>query len=164
MPRPTPSRFIAVALAGLSLSTGCSWIFTRPPPDDPSDYPDCTTSRVPPAVDTVFATTNLVSAGYVAVESNSPNKGPAVLLGMTVGIVWLTSALYGYSRTSACLDAQDNYEHGLRYRHPLGQGGYPQIASPPAPAGAAAPGQPSPPAAPQQNDTDGPDVIRRNEP
>jgi hypothetical protein len=88
---------------GSSLS-GCSWIFVQPlPPRHESGDPNaCTTNRAAPVIDTILTLTNVTSAVYVAGQENVTNKGPAVTAGLLVGAMWLSSAIYGYSKTSEC--------------------------------------------------------------
>jgi hypothetical protein len=131
-----------LSLLVLLQPAGCSWLFVQPLPSnyEPGrSVPDCTTNRAAPVFDTIFTGTNIASAVYVAGENNVTNKGTAVTLGLLVASVWLSSAIYGYSKTSACEDAKAEDAPAPRYR-PV----YHLRAVPPAPPPAAVP----PPAAP----------------
>ncbi len=158
---------LVATIAALAMTAGCSWIFVQPLPADHRGFSvaNCTSSRTAPVLDTLFATTNVLSAIYVATENNVTNKGTAVGLGLGVATLWALSAGYGYSHTSECEDAQE--EDGRSY-HPLPhvrarpQAPPPYAAPQPAPAPYAPPepppGVPSTPAQPevQQSDSDEP--------
>jgi hypothetical protein len=169
---------VALMLAALSLTstTGCSWIFVQPLPEDHryrDEYQPCTSSVVAPVFDTLFTLTNLGSALYVASEDNVTNKGTAVTLGVGVAILWAASAAYGYSHTAECQEAHEFDERGYRppphlrappryYQQPP-----PRIVAPPPPPPAQedappSPGSapPAPAVAPQQNDDDAPENHR----
>ncbi|MDB4981036.1 MAG: hypothetical protein JWM82_1788, partial [Myxococcales bacterium] len=92
----------ALGLAALALSPGCSWLFVTPLEQHPAGRRTCTTNVAAPVLDTLFATTNVVSALYVASADGVTNKGQAVTLGLSVATLWALSAGYGYSKTSEC--------------------------------------------------------------
>jgi hypothetical protein len=191
-PYPLPQLALVTSLACLLTQPGCSWLFTTPPPKDfdRHTYLECTTNRVPPVLDTIFTITNVASAIYVAGQENVQNKGSAVGLGLSVATLWMLSAVYGYSGTSACEEAQASYGGRGAYRPlprpaPRLNPGVQQVAPgppappPPAPAptpAAAAPegAEGAPPVAPtrpaaaptgtQQVDDDDPDAVRRPRP
>jgi hypothetical protein len=98
---------LAMLLPISSTLSGCSWIFVQPiaPRYERSERLDCTTNRAAPVIDTILTVTNLASAAYVAGQDNVTNKGTSVTLGLLVGAMWLSSAIYGYSKTSECEDA-----------------------------------------------------------
>jgi hypothetical protein len=98
---------LAMLLPISSALSGCSWIFVQPiaPRYERSERLDCTTNRAAPVIDTILTVTNLASAAYVAGQDNVTNKGTAVTLGLLVGAMWFSSAIYGYSKTSECEDA-----------------------------------------------------------
>jgi hypothetical protein len=99
--RRFPDLLLVVVLL---LLPGCSWLFVDRLPEDRHshrDY-DCTTSRTAPVVDTILTATNVASAIYVANQDNVKNKGPAVMLGLSVAAIWASSAVYGYRATSEC--------------------------------------------------------------
>jgi hypothetical protein len=87
----------------------------------------CTTSQAAPVLDTVFTATNVGSAIYVANQNNVTNKGTAVTAGLTVAALWLSSAIYGYSKTSECQAAGGSDEPLPRPRYPT----RPSFARPP---------------------------------
>jgi hypothetical protein len=180
---------IALAILALSSTAGCSWIFVQPlPPEHGYDYQPCTSSRVAPVIDTLFAITNVVSALYVGTRDNVTNKGTSVTLGISVATLWALSAGYGYSHTAECDEAHEFDERGYHapphLRAPSQY--YPQppprlvappgspgswappadpaaapAAPPPAADPAATPSAPPPAApAPQQQDDDDPNARR----
>jgi hypothetical protein len=154
-------RRLALALAILLPATGplagCSWLFVQPLSErhQPGDFPDCTDNPIAPVVDTVLTLSNLGSAAYVATEDNVKNKAAAVTVGVLVGAVWLSSAIYGYSKTSACAAAKKDAEGPVRH---LRTAPLPPVGYTPAPGGV----ERAPPATPpssgsgQQQDDDEP--------
>ena len=123
------------ALLAFSSTLGCSWIFTQPLRDDrsPSDYPVCSTSPVPPVIDTALFALNAGTTIYTAVQDNVSQKALGVSVGATAAAVWLLSAIYGYGKTSACRDAIGSYDRG--YRAPaFGSGGEVFTPLPPPPS------------------------------
>lgn len=157
----TRVSLLALSLAALVTSPGCSYVFVTPPHDTYGGRAagNCTTSRAAPFVDTIFVGTNLVTALYVASEDNVANKGTSVGLGLSVAAFWLSSAIYGYYNTSQCEellseDARPFY-HPPPVRRPAWQP--PPPVSPPPPAApqalpppdwARTPQQPAPAAVP----------------
>jgi hypothetical protein len=153
--------FLALVLPTTASWSGCSWVFVEPLPDRhvSGDFADCTTSPAAPVIDTLFALTNLGSAIYVGGQ-DSPNKGAAMTAGALFGALWLSSAVYGYFKTSDCRDAQADYEDRPR-AHPLPRAR--PVGYPPGPTGGgrSAPVPPSAPATPgQQEDDDEPERRR----
>ena len=125
-PSPGRMRPIATALAALSMTSGCSFLFVQPAPDDSPGRQmiNCTTSQVAPVVDTILTVTNLFSVFYVASENNVSNRGTAVGVGLSVATVWLSSAIYGFYSTSQCEDLlrdddQGPYQRPIHF-HPTG--------------------------------------------
>jgi hypothetical protein len=98
---------ILAVVAGLSLMPGCSWLFVQPLNPSMSTHRNlnCTTNRAAPVIDTIFTTTNVVSALYVAGQDNVANKGQAVMFGLSVAALWAMSAGYGFSKTAECEEA-----------------------------------------------------------
>jgi hypothetical protein len=158
------NQVLCATLCVLCSMSGCSWLFVQPLPPPPlrTEPLNCTTSRAAPVLDTLFTATNVASAIYVGSQDNVANKGTAVTFGLAVAALWLSSAVYGYSKTSECEDAMAEdqppprrryYAPPPRYQSPppysapppspyAPPAGYP----PPPPPGAAAPA-PAPPAA-----------------
>jgi hypothetical protein len=172
---------MALFLAGVTATSGCSWLFVQPPPKgyDGRGPVHCTTSRVAPAFDTIFTGTNIASAIYVAGQDNAQNKEGAVIFGLGVAGLWLASAIYGYSNTAECEEAMaggGGYSYPPPRRAPPARRAAP-VAPPPPPA-AASPAVAPPPAdvgdspivlpdnqapappRPQQLDNDDPDAVR----
>lgn len=109
----------SLAVVALVFATSCSWAFVKPPPADYDDPEDCTTSRVPPVIDTGFAVLSafvVLGIGvhcYQAAEgTNSEDGTPAEKCGVgeyvgltntaLLGIVTTLSARSGYHRTRRC--------------------------------------------------------------
>jgi hypothetical protein len=103
-----------VSLSGLATSQGCSYLFVQPAPPGPprSASVNSTTNRAAPVIDTIFTATNLASAAYVAGQDDATNKGQAVTLGLAVAGLWLSSAIYGYAKTSECEDVLAEDDQG----------------------------------------------------
>ncbi len=132
---------LVLPLASLPFS-GCSWLFVQPLPAnyERGDTITCTTNRAAPVIDTLFTLTNVGSAVYVSSENNVTNKGTAVTAGLLVGALWLSSAIYGYSKTSECQEAVDDDAPAPHYRRPIVR----RRAPPPSYAPPAAPPAESP--------------------
>lgn len=163
---PGLSLLFAVVLS----SPACSFIFVTPPHEDYGGRVsgDCTTNRAAPIIDTIFTTTNVLSAVYVAGQDNVTNKSTAVGVGLGVAALWLSSAIYGYYNTSRCSEL---LEEDTPYSRPVPHSRRPvttwQAPVRPAPSpAAAAPGQAGPadgapppvtgPGAPQNQDEEEP--------
>jgi hypothetical protein len=167
---------IVLTMLGFSsMATGCSWLFTQPLPKAFSvyDVPPCSTNRVPPVLDTLFAVTNTASAIYVAGRDNVTNKATAVSVGVFVAALWTLSAIYGYKHTSECEDAQEGHWSGsspARRTRPATPGSYlppaprPAETAAPAPVVPAQAPAPAAPPAPQQQDDDDPSMRRPGRP
>jgi hypothetical protein len=114
---------ISFATLALVASPGCSLVFTKGPEPEVHPPPECTTSVAAPVADTVFATASVVLLGLgvaAFADSTSSCKGEfcgigsgagevvgvgAILVGALSGILFTTSAVVGYKRTSACRDS-----------------------------------------------------------
>lgn len=171
---------LSLFLVLLVSSPGCSYLFVTPPHEDYGGrvIGDCTTNRAAPVIDTIFVTTNVLSAVYVAGEDNVTNKGTAVGLGLSVAALWLSSAIYGYYNTSRCselLEDDSPYSRPLP-RRPVARPTWqpmPPPAPPPAPPASPPPPEaapadevtpPPPPAAPQSGDEEDPSQRRGRPP
>ncbi len=126
-------------------SAGCSWVLTQPLPDkwDRSGTPVCSNSLVPPVVDSLFFLTYSGVAIYVATQDVN-YKALAVTSGLVQASLWFASAIYGYSKTSACQAALSDYTHGY---HPpaFGTGGEVFTPQPPPPPPSPPPPKPDVP-------------------
>jgi hypothetical protein len=117
----TVASSLRMSLAALLVATmpGCSLIFTRGPQPELHARPECTESVAAPVVDTVLAalSVTLLGLGIAAeAESSTPCTGEfcslngigqgsgwiAIAAGAATGILFTTSAVVGYQRTSAC--------------------------------------------------------------
>ncbi|MDX2019896.1 MAG: hypothetical protein SF187_06625 [Deltaproteobacteria bacterium] len=143
MTKSSANKLIALLVAATVMNPGCSWIFTTPPPSNHEVLPyfDCSTSRFPAVLDTIFTLTNLVSTGVAIAEAeDDQTRQSAVGLGLSVATLWALSASYGYSRTSQCEDAKNQLNLRLIRQQPSAAP-YPAYAPPygAPPAGAANP-------------------------
>jgi hypothetical protein len=107
---------ISLATLFLGACPGCSLIFTHAPQPDVHPPPECTTSVAAPVVDTVVATASATLLGFGAAAAATPcTPGDvnfcglgqaagwgAIVVGAVTGILFTTSAVVGYQRTSAC--------------------------------------------------------------
>jgi hypothetical protein len=131
--RRARSRLGATALAlVLIAASGCSWIFTKPLPDNWQSWDslDCSTTPVPPLIDSVLALSNAGTTVYVAAFADGSGKALPIAAGVVATTLWLSSAIYGFSKTNACREALGENAHG--YRPPAyGTGG--EVFHPPPP-------------------------------
>ena len=114
----------ALALLAVFSTAGCSWVFTQPLREDrrPSDYPVCSTSTAPPLIDGAIFLLNAGTTIYTAAEDNVSHKALGISIGAAAATLWLLSAVYGYSKVSACDEAVGSYDRGY-HAPPLGSGG-----------------------------------------
>jgi hypothetical protein len=151
---------IALLIAAATGLGGCSWIFVKPlPPDyESGDAVDCTTDRTAPVIDTLFSISEIAGIAYVSSKSNDQNKNQvnSLVTGQLIGLImWGSSAIYGYRRTNACIDARsdasESYSHHLGVRH-RAYGPPSPVAPPPAaaPAGTAPAPEVAPVVTPQR--------------
>jgi hypothetical protein len=137
----TRAKLLALAISGLAPTSGCSWYFVRPLPADAASggYLDCTTSRIPPMVDTLLALTDIAEAVYVGRSDQATHKDAAVAVGLALASVWALSATYGYLKTNQCEDFIAAQRTALPPVPPWGTSQpqfYPQPAPSPPSAGA----------------------------
>jgi hypothetical protein len=106
----------ALMLVAFCSTAGCSWVFTQPLRDDrrPRDYPVCSTNPAPPVIDSVLFALYAGVTIYAAAQDNVSQKALRVSAGGAASTVWLLSAIYGYSNTSACREAVGSYDRGSR--------------------------------------------------
>ena len=163
--RPALAPLVLVMSASIA-SSGCSYIFSKGPPDDHRRlrYFDCSTSYAPPVLDTIWAGLNGLGALNAASSSDAEwtstySRGAT----MAVGLVWLmlsgSSAFYGYSQVSSCNEARNQMIMRMNNRYPNEPRSWPppppRSFPPPAPAPADPPPeappapQPAPPSAPE---------------
>lgn len=100
----------------LAVGPGCSLIFTRGPDPEAQPPPECTTSVAAPVADTVLAAASLglVVAGltqpapkcqpgeFLCGLGQQTSWAAAVIIGAVTGVLFTSSAVVGYVRTSAC--------------------------------------------------------------
>jgi hypothetical protein len=148
-----------LALVALASTAGCSWVFTQPLREDrsPYDFPICSTSLAPPTIDTLLFVTNAATTLYLGSQDNVSDKSLRLSVGAGAATLWLLSAIYGYTKTSACADAVSAHDRGDHRPAPFGTGGevFTPVPSLTPPPGARPPGvddedprHPKPPPAP----------------
>ena len=110
------------ALAGVLafMSSGCSLLFVKGPPDASSSEiisgpgAECTSSKLAPGFDTAFAGLEIVRTGLAASADDSVYQNPNQLLsreadvGLGIGFaaLFLGSAIYGFATTERCTKLQ----------------------------------------------------------
>lgn len=139
---------IAIMMVVLLFHPGCSFLFVKGPPEQHAQMSsfDCSESNAWPVIDTIWAGLNGLGAISASNDSTMPSPGqPSHDQVVAVGVSWLVvsgiSAIYGFSKVSACNDARRQREE--RY-----QGGTGISGAPPAdPDAAMSSGAPQVPAA-----------------
>jgi hypothetical protein len=99
-------RLIAIMCLGLMWG-GCSYLFvTGPPPrHDRSGSFDCTTSNGWPVFDVVYGSVN-TAANISLANNGGPKKDTYVAGAIGSAILWGSSAIVGFGRTSRCRKAK----------------------------------------------------------
>ncbi|HVV17527.1 MAG TPA: hypothetical protein VHH90_10015 [Polyangia bacterium] len=102
--------FAVWGLAGLCSTTSCSFLFVHGPPPDHERLPyfDCSSSNVLPVLDALYgglAAAEAVAAGAGSPTFSSSGKSEAWVLAGEAAVVG-ASAVYGFSKTSDCRQAQ----------------------------------------------------------
>ncbi len=115
--QPLTTRLVLemIGMILLASSTGCSFVFVHRRDVPPESPPDCTRSRVAPALDVAVAVGSAALAAWGLSEEAkcrpqtpgcAESMAPAVLgFGMVNGVVAGASAIYGFIKTNRC-DAQ----------------------------------------------------------
>lgn len=114
----------AASLLLLSSTSGCSFIFVRPPPSDGRltarvGAKDCTSSKLAPGFDTAFGALELVRTGMAAGADDSVYENPNaplsreadIALGVGFTALFVSSAIYGFVNTSRCSRIQHGDDH-----------------------------------------------------
>jgi hypothetical protein len=135
-----------LALIALFSTASCSWIFTQPLREDrsPYDFPVCSTSLAPPMIDTLLFVANAATTLYLGTRDNLSDKTLRLSVGAGAATLWLVSAIYGYTKTSACAEAVNAHDRGY-HRPALGTGGEVFTPLPPPPPRPPPPPPPPPP-------------------
>ncbi len=149
--------FMTLAIAVMTFTSGCSLLFVRRPPERVGGEPlTCTSSRVAPAIDTVF--TLIYAAGTAAVIISGDDNTRDMVDGWAVGVaataLFGASAISGYTRTAACAELIEAQEERRRLESETSRQTItepttviPQASAPPPPATSQRPTT-SPPATP----------------
>jgi hypothetical protein len=98
-------RFLAILTLGLTWG-GCSFLFvTGPPPRvDRSTSVDCTTSNGWPAFDLIYGTLN-TAVNIWAAQKGGPQSSTYTAGAIGSALLWGSSAIVGFGRTSRCREA-----------------------------------------------------------
>lgn len=93
-----------VASYGLATCQGCSYLAVHPAPVafERGAPIRCTTNRAAPVIDTIFTASHVGSAFYLTTQSQKREAGALVGLELAVAGLWMSSAIYGYKKTSEC--------------------------------------------------------------
>lgn len=120
---------LAFILPSAGSWSGCSWLFVEPVSQGhiAGDYANCTENPAAPIIDTLFAVSDGAGGIVLYGRHNTGTTGAAIAAGVATGL-WLSSAIYGYSKTSECRDANAEAEAGEERRAPRGI-----LRTPPAP-------------------------------
>lgn len=115
--RLTITSILALALAQL----GCSFIFVTPPSSSGSSRgakgDSCTTSKAAPIIDTVIGGYQIFRTGSAFVASDEVYKDAPIsrhvdiTAGLALTTLFVTSAIYGYSKTSQCKASRQGYRY-----------------------------------------------------
>lgn len=141
---------ISAMILTMSLHSGCSFLFVKGPPANHAEVAsfDCSEGNAWPVIDTIWAGLNGLGAASAAGDDENPDQGQIV----AVGLAWLAvsgiSAIYGFSKVSACSDAKRLRDE--RYYPPRMAAPAPAPVSAGAAASGAAPAPTVPAAAPVQ--------------
>lgn len=99
----------ALLLALTLLVNGCSMLFVRPPrPSGGAGPGGCTTNKVAPVLDTMFTGWQAVRITIAATASEDAYRGAPLtreadlLIGVLLGVVGASSAIYGFSAVNEC--------------------------------------------------------------
>jgi hypothetical protein len=108
---------------------------------------ECTTSKVAPVLDTVFAGLEVARTGYALSQTEADYQGQPLSRGADIGLgaafvaLFASSAIYGYLKTGSCADAKEQQERARqRFLAPP-----PPPPPPPALTPSSAPPPPPPP-------------------
>src|ERR1017187_3573842 len=99
--------FVTIMCFCLPTWSGCSYLFVSGPPDNHTQVEsfDCTTGNAWPVFDAVYGTINTVSAAAVA-SKGGPNQEAAKAGAFGSAILWGSSSIVGFSKTSRCREAK----------------------------------------------------------
>ena len=109
---------LALACAAPALG-GCSFVFSEGPPASTGSSMartagDCSTSKVPPVLDTIFTGLQVARTGLALAADERAYKGSPLSQEADIGIglgltaLFLGSAIYGYSASSSCSDVKSD--------------------------------------------------------
>jgi hypothetical protein len=126
----TRAGLISAMMVAVLLHSGCSLLFVKGPPAEHAQMVtfECSDSKALPVLDTIWAGLNGLGAASAANDNQNPDQGQII----AVGLAWLAvsgiSAIYGFSKVSACSDAKQQRDERLS------QGGFAAPAPTPVPA------------------------------
>ncbi|AKU95368.1 hypothetical protein AKJ09_02032 [Labilithrix luteola] len=106
---------LVCAVCGV-LSSGCSFLFVKGPPDNVEKLPakapvECTTSQLAPVVDVLVTTFQVVRTIHTASPKSDYRNFPIsrrtdMAFGIGFSAAFGLSAIYGFAKTDACEDAK----------------------------------------------------------
>lgn len=97
-------RLLTLSLAVFLFLPGCSWIFVKPAKVDGYRNPECSTSRAAPVIDTILAVNDVGGIVLYSVMDDVANRNAKIFGGIIGTILFTSSAYYGYSNTSRCIE------------------------------------------------------------
>ena len=108
-------RTVIMALC-VATTPGCSLLFVKGPPSPPhhARVGECTTSRLAPGFDIMFAGLEVVRLGLDVVANDQAfqgapiNRATDIAIGAMLGALFVSSAVYGLSATGRCSDATED--------------------------------------------------------
>lgn len=126
---------VAVAVAYCS---GCSFIFVSGPSRVDGDvvHIDCTSSRVAPIFDTIFTVFQVGRTVAAVAASDSTYEGAPISRGADIGFgvgftaLFLSSAIYGFSKTAKCRRLLRSHDYSGWTRLRWNASGAPELLRP----------------------------------
>ena len=106
------SKIGLIALMCLPFTwSGCSYLFVSGPPDNKArpDSFDCTTSNGWPIFDAIYGTINTAADLAMASRAGS-NQGVYAVGALGSAVLWGSSSMVGFGRTSRCREAKGQEE------------------------------------------------------
>ena len=112
--RNRPAAALATLL-WLGSQSGCSLLFVDAPPPNHAQlrHFDCTSSKAAPIIDTVIGGYQVVRTAVALSAEDSDygsypiSRGADIAFGLGLSTLFIASAVYGFSTTGDCSDAED---------------------------------------------------------
>ena len=110
--------WLVVFAALLSNTSGCSLLFVKSPPSDPSEQEvqvatDCTSSSTLPVLDVTGTVASGANVALVGASSRWTDDEKKILipLHLAYGVLYGISAIYGFHETAKCRELKKKFEH-----------------------------------------------------